>query len=176
MAQKLALVTGAARGIGLATTKLFLRDKWNVAMIDRDAEALFTSPLAALKDPNDLNILKQRNIINNGDKDEANYYRRCRIHAVQQVLFESLDWVGTTDQLSNSTLPLLSSILLNDPEVGYMRESDKVFTQDDRYKNYTGLTRDDLSEEALDRVVHETQWDRELYEKAQAMFKYQYPS
>ncbi|WP_299808237.1 SDR family NAD(P)-dependent oxidoreductase [uncultured Roseibium sp.] len=40
MTQKLALVTGAARGIGLATTKLFLRDGWNVAMIDRDAPAL----------------------------------------------------------------------------------------------------------------------------------------
>lgn len=40
MTQKLALVTGAARGIGLATSKLFLRDGWNVAMIDRDAPAL----------------------------------------------------------------------------------------------------------------------------------------
>ncbi|KZM48779.1 SDR family oxidoreductase [Labrenzia sp. OB1] len=40
MTQKLALVTGAARGIGLTTTKLFLRDGWNVAMIDRDAPAL----------------------------------------------------------------------------------------------------------------------------------------
>lgn len=40
MTKKLALVTGAARGIGLATTKLFLQDGWQVAMIDRDAEAL----------------------------------------------------------------------------------------------------------------------------------------
>ena len=40
MTQRTALVTGAARGIGLATTKLFLRDGWRVAMIDRDAPAL----------------------------------------------------------------------------------------------------------------------------------------
>lgn len=37
---KIALVTGAARGIGLATTKLFLEQGWQVAMIDRDEPAL----------------------------------------------------------------------------------------------------------------------------------------
>ncbi len=37
---KTALVTGAARGIGLASTKLFLEEGWQVAMIDRDTEAL----------------------------------------------------------------------------------------------------------------------------------------
>ena len=35
-----ALVTGAARGIGLATTRLFLEEGWQVAMIDRDGAAL----------------------------------------------------------------------------------------------------------------------------------------
>ena len=38
--QKTALVTGAARGIGLATTRLFLAEGRRVAMLDRDAEAL----------------------------------------------------------------------------------------------------------------------------------------
>jgi len=40
MTGKTAIVTGAARGIGLATTKLFLEEGRRVAMIDRDAEAL----------------------------------------------------------------------------------------------------------------------------------------
>ncbi len=40
MSPKTALVTGAARGIGLATAKLFLQDGWRVALVDRDAEAL----------------------------------------------------------------------------------------------------------------------------------------
>ncbi|AHM04324.1 Oxidoreductase, short-chain dehydrogenase/reductase family [Roseibacterium elongatum DSM 19469] len=37
---KTAIVTGAARGIGLATTHLFLAEGLSVAMVDRDAEEL----------------------------------------------------------------------------------------------------------------------------------------
>jgi len=40
MTNKIAVVTGAARGIGLATTKLFLESGWRVAMIDRDEPEL----------------------------------------------------------------------------------------------------------------------------------------
>lgn len=40
MTEPVALVTGAARGIGLATARLFLDSGWQVAMIDRDAQAL----------------------------------------------------------------------------------------------------------------------------------------
>ena len=40
MMQKTAIVTGAARGIGLATTKLFFEEGRRVAMIDRDVPAL----------------------------------------------------------------------------------------------------------------------------------------
>ncbi|GAA4228877.1 NAD(P)-dependent dehydrogenase (short-subunit alcohol dehydrogenase family) [Sagittula marina] len=44
--QKTAIVTGAARGIGLATTKQFLAEGRRVAMIDRDAEALMAEAKA----------------------------------------------------------------------------------------------------------------------------------
>jgi len=40
MTEKVALVTGAARGIGLATTQRFLREGWKVVMIDRDSDEL----------------------------------------------------------------------------------------------------------------------------------------
>jgi meso-butanediol dehydrogenase / (S,S)-butanediol dehydrogenase / diacetyl reductase len=40
MTNKIAIVTGAARGIGLATTKLFLDDHWQVVMVDRDEAEL----------------------------------------------------------------------------------------------------------------------------------------
>jgi meso-butanediol dehydrogenase / (S,S)-butanediol dehydrogenase / diacetyl reductase len=37
---KTALITGAARGIGLATAKGLLKDGWRVALLDRDADVL----------------------------------------------------------------------------------------------------------------------------------------
>ena len=37
---EVAVVTGAARGIGLATTKRFVNQGMKVAMIDRDADVL----------------------------------------------------------------------------------------------------------------------------------------
>lgn len=45
MTQKTALVTGAARGIGLATTAKFLEEGWKVVRVDWDAPALEDSAL-----------------------------------------------------------------------------------------------------------------------------------
>jgi NAD(P)-dependent dehydrogenase (short-subunit alcohol dehydrogenase family) len=48
--RKVALVTGAARGIGLATAKRFLADGWRVALLDIDGENLQRT-YAALAQP-----------------------------------------------------------------------------------------------------------------------------
>src|SRR3954447_11268158 len=41
--QKVALVTGAARGIGLAVAKRFLAERWHVALLDIEGELLWKS-------------------------------------------------------------------------------------------------------------------------------------
>jgi NAD(P)-dependent dehydrogenase (short-subunit alcohol dehydrogenase family) len=50
MTDKTALITGAARGIGLATAKRFLADGWRVALLDIDGDTLQRS-VAALGQP-----------------------------------------------------------------------------------------------------------------------------
>src|ERR1700709_1178756 len=50
--QKVALVTGAARGIGLATAKRFLAEGWRVALLDIERELLSTT-VEALAAPGD---------------------------------------------------------------------------------------------------------------------------
>jgi NAD(P)-dependent dehydrogenase (short-subunit alcohol dehydrogenase family) len=48
--QKVALVTGAARGIGLATAKRFLAEGWGVALLDIERE-LLDAAVAAIANP-----------------------------------------------------------------------------------------------------------------------------
>src|SRR5215468_2112225 len=48
--QKVALVTGAARGIGLATAKRFLAEGWRVALLDIE-DKLLQGAVATLERP-----------------------------------------------------------------------------------------------------------------------------
>ncbi|WP_425071731.1 SDR family NAD(P)-dependent oxidoreductase [Sagittula sp. S175] len=80
---KTAIVTGAARGIGLATTDLFREMGWQVAMVDRDREEL--EKVAAERD----NILAvYRDVSNPQD--------------VNSMVRETLDWGGRIDALVNN--------------------------------------------------------------------------
>ena len=83
MSRKTALVTGAARGIGLATTKLFLAEGWQVAMVDRDCEELAQASEG-------LENVKTicRDVSQSGD--------------VEAIITEVIDWSGELDALVNN--------------------------------------------------------------------------
>lgn len=83
MPEKVALVTGAARGIGLATAQLFLETGWRVAIVDRDAEEL---PVAAENAPGADTFL--------ADVSDP--------EAVRRVTAEVLDRFGRIDALVNN--------------------------------------------------------------------------
>ncbi|MGB1208370.1 MAG: SDR family oxidoreductase [Paracoccaceae bacterium] len=83
MTQKTAIITGAARGIGLATTDLLRTDGWRVAMVDRDADALTTE--AATRD----NVLAIVADVSSPD-DTA------------RMVTQTLDWAGQIDGLVNN--------------------------------------------------------------------------
>jgi NAD(P)-dependent dehydrogenase (short-subunit alcohol dehydrogenase family) len=55
--QKVALVTGAARGIGLATAKRFLAEGWRVALLDIDGDTL-RSAVASIGDSDHTLVLE----------------------------------------------------------------------------------------------------------------------
>ena len=78
-----ALVTGAARGIGLATTKSFLAAGWRVAMIDRDAPALVEAADGLAK--------AQTFTCDVSEPD-----------AVTAMMGEVIDWAGRLDALVNN--------------------------------------------------------------------------
>ncbi len=83
MTQKCAIVTGAARGIGLATTDLFLETGWRVAMVDRDAEEL-----ARAAGPRDNVLAIARDVSNPQD--------------VAALTRETHGWAGRIDALINN--------------------------------------------------------------------------
>ncbi|MCR9107642.1 SDR family oxidoreductase [Marivita sp. XM-24bin2] len=82
MDQKCAIVTGAARGIGLATAKLFLEQGWRVALLDRDADEL------AKQDGIPNTLLLPLDVSKPED--------------VEAMVTRTLDWAGRVDALVNN--------------------------------------------------------------------------
>jgi hypothetical protein len=129
-------------------------------MLGTDPESTGSVPADILRHPltEDLN---NRKISPSSRDDELNYIHACQSEKVKQVLYKSLDWVGTTETLSNVTLPLLTKLILDDPSVGRNIEPFKVFSKNSHGVN--GVKRKDLSPDELERIVKETELDRDIY-------------
>ena len=80
---KLAIVTGAARGIGLATAKLFEKNGYKVALVDKDNDELIKS-----------------RIDNNNQKSFS--YDISDINQLSSMFSDILNWYGRIDVLVNN--------------------------------------------------------------------------
>jgi hypothetical protein len=87
----------------------------------------------------------------------------CQIDKVYRVLFQSMDWVGTTEKLQNETLPLLTRLILNNPDVGKKVVPFKVYSNSPNQGQ--GVYLHDLSTKSLSMLERETSLDRRLYEE-----------
>ena len=81
--KKLAIVTGAARGIGLATAKLFEKNGYKVALVDKDNDELIKS-----------------RVDNNNQKSFS--YDISDINQLSSMFSDILNWYGRIDVLVNN--------------------------------------------------------------------------
>lgn len=122
--KRIAVVTGAARGIGLATTQLFLEDGYEVLMVDRDAAEL--EKVAAelegvhacvydISEPKDIDHLAREienqygrvdALVNNAGVADFRPLEETTYEIWRRVMATNLDGIFLTTQ---SLLPLLKS-------------------------------------------------------------------
>ena len=103
------------------------------------------------------------------DKEIAELHQPCEIDKVHDTLFQSLDWVGTTENLQNETLPLLTKIVVNDPSIGRNNKPFKVY--DNIPNGHIGMKKGDLSNKTMSIILERTELDRGLYADVVRDFK-----
>jgi len=84
--------------------------------------------------------------------------------SVYNLLKADVDWVGTTERMQNTTLPLLSYVLAGDAERGRSFEAFNVAETHTSTKSPLKLS--DLSAESLQKMRQVSELDRYMYESA----------
>mmetsp|Transcript_0 Transcript_0/g.1 ORF Transcript_0/g.1 Transcript_0/m.1 type:complete len:435 (+) Transcript_0:114-1418(+) len=99
----------------------------------------------------------------------AELHQPCEINKVYDTFIQSLDWVGTTENLQNETLPLLTKIVANDPSIGRKNKPFKVY--DNIPNGHIGMKKYNLSNETMSIILERTELDRGLYADVVRNFK-----
>ncbi len=141
MDQKCAIVTGAARGIGLATTDLFVEKGWRVAMVDRDAPALQDASAARdnvlavtrdISNPQDVDaILRETDawagrvdaLVNNAGVAEFGPIQDCDFEMWRRVMATNLDGTFLCTQAATEALKKSRGAVVNIASISGLRAS-----------------------------------------------------
>ncbi|MEO0357059.1 MAG: SDR family oxidoreductase [Pseudomonadota bacterium] len=139
--QKTAIVTGAARGIGLATARLFLDQGWSVAMVDWDADELgraaqsTTGGFAIARDvsnPQDAALIVQATLaefgrvdalINNAGIADFGPIEGTDFDRWRKVMAVNLDGVFLMSQAATPALKTTRGCLVNIASISGLRAS-----------------------------------------------------
>jgi NAD(P)-dependent dehydrogenase (short-subunit alcohol dehydrogenase family) len=140
-AQPLAIVTGAARGIGLATTQLFLAGGWQVVMVDRDAAELETASeglgdvqpeVVDVSDPDAVADLMARitkhhggldALVNNAGVADFGPLEDTDFARWRRVMETNLDGVFLTSQAATQLLKTRKGAIVNIASISGLRAS-----------------------------------------------------
>ena len=134
---KTALVTGAARGIGLATTKQFLAQGWRVIMVDRDTDALeeaaapledALSVVADISLPDQVDALAAAHprldaLINNAGVADIGPNAETEFARWRTVMETNLDGVFLTSQAFTPALAATQGAIVNIASISGLRAS-----------------------------------------------------
>ncbi|MBT54339.1 MAG: 3-oxoacyl-ACP reductase [Mameliella sp.] len=141
MDKKCAIVTGAARGIGLATADLFLENGWQVAMLDRDGDELMKQTaqrenvLALVRDvsnPQDVNAAMREThgwagridaLVNNAGVAEFGPIDGCDFEMWRRVMETNLDGVFLCSQAATPHLKETQGAIVNIASISGLRAS-----------------------------------------------------
>jgi NAD(P)-dependent dehydrogenase (short-subunit alcohol dehydrogenase family) len=141
MTQNCAIVTGAARGIGLAATDLFLEMGWQVAMVDRDSDELtavaesrstvlalpldVSDPQAAAQMVRETHAWAGRidALINNAGVAEFGPIADCDFEMWRRVMATNLDGVFLCSQACAEALKETSGAIVNIGSISGLRAS-----------------------------------------------------
>lgn len=141
MDKKCAIVTGAARGIGLATADLFLEQGWQVAMLDRDGDELLKQtatrenvlPLVRdVSNPQDVNLMVRETmdwsgridaLVNNAGVAEFGPIKECTFEMWRRVMETNLDGVFLCSQAAAPYLEKTQGAILNIASISGLRAS-----------------------------------------------------
>lgn len=134
---KTALVTGAARGIGLATSKQFLEQGWRVIMLDRDAEILqeevasLDNAIAAICDVSDpdqvaaltAGIESLDALVNNAGVADFGPIEETDFTRWRRVMETNLDGVFLMTQALTGALATVKGAIVNIASISGLRAS-----------------------------------------------------